>query len=164
MVFAALVLAAATASVPSWMHIDADNKSVAMDIGMAQNGNNGTLNFNGYAHGQMTITVPTGWHVDMTVTNAGEGTLPHSLEVIKTAETIPNQGIDPPAFAGAETINLATGLAMGQSDHATFLADTPGKYWIFCGVPNHGIGGMWDYFVVSSSATTPSVTIVNSAK
>jgi hypothetical protein len=30
---------------------------------------------------------------------------------------------------------------------------------MFCGVPNHGVGGMYDYFVVSSSATVPAVKI-----
>ncbi|MGZ3509958.1 MAG: sulfocyanin-like copper-binding protein [Vulcanimicrobiaceae bacterium] len=158
----ALAPASASTSVPSWMKVDAAKKSVSMTILMAANGNNGTLNFNGYAHGQMTITVPNGWNVNMHVVNKGEGTLPHSLEILKVTANIPNQGIEPPAFSGAETVNLIQGMGVGQSDDVTFVADTPGKYWIFCGVPNHGIGGMWDYFVVSSSAKTPSVTISKS--
>jgi len=85
------------------------------------------------------------------------------LEIIKIAEGIPPQGTDPPAFDGAETVDLTTGMDVGKSDHATFTADAPGKYWIFCGVPNHGVGGMWDYLVVSSTATTPSVDITPSA-
>ena len=66
--------------------------------------------------------------------------------------------IEPPAFDGAETINLLNGLGVGKSDEVDFTASTAGKYWIFCGVPDHGIGGMWDYLVVSSSATAPTVT------
>jgi sulfocyanin len=144
---------------PAWMHVDAAKKTVNFDILMAPNGDNGGLNFNGYHHGAMTITIPTGWHVDMNVTNKGFGAIPHSLEVINVAEGIPAQGSEPPAFDGAETVELTDGMAVGKSDHATFTTDTPGKYWIFCGVPNHGVGGMWDYLVVSSTATAPSVDI-----
>jgi sulfocyanin len=144
---------------PAWMHVDAAKKTVNFDVLMAPNGNNGGLNFNGFHHGQMTITVPTGWHVDLNVTNKGFGAIPHSLEVIKVAEGIPAMGSEPPAFDGAETVELNNGMSVGQSDHATFTADSPGKYWIFCGVPNHGVGGMWDYLVVSSTATKPGVEI-----
>jgi sulfocyanin len=149
---------------PAWMHVDTAKKLVYFDVLMAPNGNNGGLNFNGYHHGELTITVPTGWNVDMSVTNKGFGAIPHSLEIIKVAEGIPQQGMNPPAFDGAETVELVNGMGVGQNDHATFTADTPGKYWIFCGVPNHGVGGMWDYLVVSSTATTPGVEITPSAK
>ena len=150
--------AADMAMPPSFMTVDAPTKTVHFDIQMASNGNNGTLNFNGYAHGGMTLTVPLGWKVKMKVTNAGQGAIPHSLEIIAQAEAIPAQGIEPPAFDGAETINLLNGLGVGKSDEVDFTASTAGKYWIFCGVPDHGIGGMWDYLVVSSSATAPTVT------
>ena len=127
------------------------------EITLAENGNNGTLNINGYGHGALTIIVPKGWSVDMHVTNAGAGAIPHSLEVLPITESIPGQGSDPPVFSGAETVSLIDGMKVGQSDDMDFVADTAGKYWLFCGVPNHGIGGMWDYLVVSSSATAPSV-------
>lgn len=156
------VLAAPTT--PDWMHIDAAKKTVDFTVLMAPNGNNGGLNFNGYHHGEMTITIPTGWHVDMAVTNKGFGAIPHSLEIIRYTEGIPAEGTEPPAFDGAETIELQNGMTVGQTDHATFTVDTPGKYWIFCGVPNHGVGGMWDYLVVSSTATTPTVDITPASK
>lgn len=148
-----------SAAAPSWMKVDAAKKTVAFQIQMAENGNNGTLNFNGYGHGGMTLVVPLGWTVNMHVINAGAGAIPHSLEILPITESIPNQGSDPPAFGGAETNNLVDGMKVGQSDDLNFTADTAGKYWIFCGVPNHGVGGMYDYFVVSSSATAPSVKI-----
>jgi sulfocyanin len=160
----ALVAATATLSAtasPTWIKVDAPHKSVHYAITMAQGGNNGTLNFNGYAHGAMTITVPTGWHIAMHVTNSGGLGIPHSLEVIKTSEVIPPQGIEPPAFDQAETVNLIQGLSPGQSDDVTFDATTAGRYWIFCGVPNHGIGGMWDNFVVSPKVSAPTVTFAH---
>jgi len=155
---------AAAQTTPTWMHVDAAKKAVNFDIVMAPNGTNGGLNFNGYHHGELTITIPVGWSVDMNVTNAGFGAIPHSLEVIKDTEGIPNQGSEPPAFDGAETVELLNGMGVGKSDHATFTADTAGKYWIFCGVPNHGVGGMWDNLIVSSTATAPTVTVTSAAK
>ena len=150
--------AGADSSSPSWMTVDAPHKTVHFAIQMAENGNNGTLNFNGYAHGGMTITVPLGWSVKMKVTNAGEGAIPHSLEIIAEKETVPSQGVEPPVFDGAETVNLINGLGVGKSDEVDFTASAAGSYWMFCGVPDHGVGGMWDYFIVSSTATAPSVT------
>lgn len=141
------------------MTVDAAHKSVSFVIKMAENGNNGTLNFNGYGHGAMTLVVPMGWDVKMHVINEGAGAIPHSLEVLPVTESIPNQGSDPPAFAGAETVNLVEGMKVKQADDLDFTADTVGKYWIFCGVPNHGVGGMWDYLKISSSATAPAIQI-----
>jgi sulfocyanin len=152
----------ASAASPSWMKTDTAKKTVTFQIEMAENGNNGTLNFNGYAHGGMTLVVPKGWTVDMHVVNHGAGAIPHSLEVLPITESIPNQGSDPPAFAGAETNNLVDGMKVGQSDDLNFTADAEGKYWLFCGVPNHGVGGMYDYLVVSATATAPSVKLAAS--
>jgi sulfocyanin len=146
-----------SAAAPAWMKVDAAKKSVSFAIDMAENGNNGTLNFNGYGHGGMTLVVPQNWTVTMHVLNKGAGAIPHSLEILPITESIPNQGSEPPAFAGAETNNLLDGMKVGQSDDLSFTADSPGKYWIFCGVPNHGIGGMYDYFVVSTTAKSPTV-------
>ena len=156
---AATPAAASDAASPSWMTVDAAHKTVSFAIEMAQNGNNGTLNFNGYGHGAMSLVVPAGWSVKMHVLNKGAGGIPHSLEILPVTESIPGQGVEPPAFSGAETVNLIDGMKTGQSDEVDFTADTPGKYWIFCGVPNHGVGGMWDYLVISSSATTPTVQL-----
>ena len=154
--------AVADSAPPSWMTVDAASKTVHFTIQMAENGNNGTLNFNGYAHGGMTITVPLGWNVKMKVTNAGAGAIPHSLEIIAQTETTPPQGVEPPFFDGAETVNLINGLSVGQSDEVDFVASTAGHYWMFCGVPDHGVGGMWDNFVVSATATAPMVTFSGS--
>ena len=150
---------AAPSAAPSWMTVDAAHKKVHFDIALAENGNNGTLNINGYGHGAMTIVVPKGWSVAMHVTNAGAGAIPHSLELLPITESIPQQGSEPPVFAGAETVNLIDGMKVGQSDEMDFVADTAGKYWLFCGVPDHGVGGMWDYLVVSSTAAAPMVKI-----
>ncbi len=150
--------AALWASSPSaWMKVDAAHRRVSFTVTAAQGGANGTLNFNGYANGQMTVTVPAGWQVHIDFVNSGAGALPHSLEVIRDSGKIPPQGITP-AIAKAVSRNLIEGVPPQQTDAIDFTAAPAGRYLWFCGVPSHGTSGMWDRFVVSSSAKTPAVT------
>jgi hypothetical protein len=146
------------AASPPWMHADAAHKRVAFTVTAAQGGANGTLNFNGYANGHLTVTVPTGWQVHIDFVNSGAGALPHALEVIREGK-IPPQGIEPPAIANAETRDLIAGVPPLQKDTVDFTAWPASRYLWFCGVPSHGLSGMWDRFVVSGSAKVPSVTI-----
>jgi sulfocyanin len=151
---------AAAGALPAWVKVDAAHKSVSLKMTASFNGVNGTLNFNGYANGQMTVTVPVGWRVHVDLFNAGAGALPHSLEVIHAvpASKLPSQGIAP-AIPNAESRDLIAGVPPLQSDSFGFTAKPPGQYLWLCGVPPHGVQGMWDRFVVSSSATAPSVTV-----
>ena len=150
--------AAWAAARPSWMHVDAAHKRVSFTVTAAQGGANGTLNFNGHANGRLTVTVPTGWRVHIDFVNSGAGALPHSLEVIREGK-IPPQGIEPPAIAQADTRDLIAGIPPMQKDTVDFTAQPAGRYLWFCGVPSHGLSGMWDRFVVSGSVSVPAVTI-----
>ena len=149
---------AQAAGAPAWMHVDAAHKRVSFQVIAADTGANGTLNFNLYANGQMTVTVPAGWHVHIDFVNSGAGALPHSLEVIREITPVPPQGI-PPAIPNAATRNLVPGIPPMEKDTVDFTAAPAGRYLWFCGVPAHGIQGMWDRFVVSATATAPSVTV-----
>jgi|GEM_PF-1492928 sulfocyanin len=151
-------LEGAPGRLPAWVKVDAAHRRVAFRVVAAETGANGTLNFNGYANGQMTVTVPVGWHVHIDFVNSGAGALPHSLEVIRDTKTIPPQGV-PPAIPKAETRDLVAGVPPQQSDSLDFTAAPAGRYLWFCGVPSHGISGMWDRFVVSASAKVPSVLV-----
>jgi len=140
--------AAAATKLPSWVKVD------------AAHGANGTLNFNAYANGQMTVVVPAGWRVHIDFVNTGAGALPHSLEVIRAvpASKIPPQAI-PPAIPRAESRLLVAGIPPQQTDSFDFTAQLAGQYLWFCGVPAHGTQGMWDRLIVSASAKVPSVTV-----
>ena len=146
---------------PKWVSIDAAHHRVSFTVTAAQGGANGTLNFNGYAAGQMTVTVPVGWQVHIDFVNSGAGALPHSLEVIRDVQPVPQQGIAP-AIPRAETADLLDGIAPDPPSNkgsADFTASPAGRYLWFCGVPSHGLSGMWDHFVVSGTANLPSVTV-----
>jgi sulfocyanin len=146
------------AGAPRWVQVDAAHRRVSFTVKAADGGANGTLNFNGYANGQMTVTVPAGWTVHIDFVNTGAGALPHSLEVIREVAKIPPQGI-PPAIPKAESRDLIDGVPPLQTDSFDFTAQPAGRYLWFCGVPTHGFSGMWDRFVVSGSARLPSVAV-----
>ena len=152
--------AAAAMKMPAWVNVDAAHRAVSLKITAADGGANGTLNFNAYANGQMTVVVPAGWRVHIDFVNTGAGALPHSLEVIRAvpASKIPPQAI-PPAILRAESRDLVAGIPPQQTDSFDFTAQPPGQYLWFCGVPAHGTQGMWDRLVVSASAKVPSVTV-----
>ncbi|TMI90478.1 MAG: hypothetical protein E6H00_06790 [Bacillati bacterium ANGP1] len=151
--------AVVSAAAPPWMRVDAAHKLASFTVTAAQGGANGTLNFNGYANGRLTVTVPTGWRVHIDFVNSGAGALPHSFEVIRDTGKIPPQGIEPPAIPRAETGNLIAGVPPMRKDTVDFIAAPPGRYLWFCGVPSHGISGMWNRFVVGAGAGMPAVTI-----
>jgi len=115
---------------------------------------NGTFNFNGYAKGAMTITVPVGWRVVIHYTNGSA--LRHSFSVIPYTGTQPDKS-EPPVFAGAATRDPVSGIAVGGQETITFVAGKPGKYEYFCGILGHALAGMWNYLVVSPTAKAPSV-------
>ncbi len=122
----------------------------------------GGFNFNGYAQGAMTVTVPAGWKVVVTFENAA--VLTHSLEVQPFTAVQPPMPQTKPVFAGAATKDLALGLPKGAKATVSFTADKAGTYEFTCAVPGHASAGMWDKLVVSASAKTPSVTPDGAAK
>jgi len=157
-VFLFAISQAALGASVQWMHADAGSKSVSFDITEGAQGEGSGLNFNGYAQGHMTITVPQGWKVTMHVVN--QDSLPHSLEVAPAQSAPPIDSV-PPAFPRAETIDLKQGMPTGKRDTVTFNADKAGRYWIMCAVPGHAQGGMWDWLVVSDSVKAPNVDIAS---
>jgi len=115
---------------------------------------NGSFNFNGYAKGALTVTVPIGWKVSIRYGNASA--LRHSLDVIPYTGTQPDSA-PPPAFPGGSTKDLVDGIGVGKQEAVTFVASKAGKYEFLCGVLGHAQAGMWNLLVVSPTAKAPSV-------
>lgn len=143
---------------PEWMTFDPEKKVVQLVIVAAADGSNGTLNFNGFARDELTITVPFGWKVEVEFTNKGLGALPHSLAVTEEMNPLPIQD-GTIAFPRATTVRFIAGLLPGESDNFSFTANKEGRFLLFCGVPSHGVLGMWNYLVVSKGASLPSITV-----
>ncbi|MGH7321487.1 MAG: sulfocyanin-like copper-binding protein [Candidatus Rokuibacteriota bacterium] len=143
---------------PYWLTYDTAKHVVQLLLIGAEDGTNGTMNFNGYGNGTMTVTVPLGWKVEVEFRNKGLGALPHSLVVINEVTPLPIEG-GVPAFSRALTRALIPGLGAGETDTFDFVANKAGRFLLFCGTTGHGVIGMWDYLVVSQEAKVPGVTV-----
>jgi hypothetical protein len=109
--------------------------------------------FNGHASGSATLTVPPKANIVMNFVNK-DGT-PHSAEIISGEGALPNAAVDA-AIPRAYTNQVLQGLPQEGSDVMRFQAPESGTYRIFCGVPGHGLSGMWIWMKVDPAAKTPS--------
>jgi hypothetical protein len=109
--------------------------------------------FNGFSSGGATLTLPPKANVVINFVNK-DGT-PHSAEVIPGEGPIPNAGGDP-ALPRAFTNQLLQGLPQEGTDNMKFTMPATGSYRIFCGVPGHGLSGMWMWMKVDPAAKAPS--------
>lgn len=128
-------------------------KTVEFTLVAGQTPANGTFNFNGYAKGALTISVPAGWRVVIHYKNSSA--LRHSFSVIPFTGEQPDKS-EPPVFPGAATRDPTSGIGTGTEETITFVAGKSGKYEFFCGILGHAQAGMWNYLVVSSTAKGPS--------
>jgi plastocyanin len=133
----------ATKSPLAW---DAGTKTVTFALSA------GVFNFNGYTNGRATLTVPPKSNVVMNFTQ-DDGT-PHSAIIIDDKDPMPTMA-DQPAIPRAYTNKASEGLPQGATDVIRFVAPDSGSYRIFCGVPGHGLSGMWIRFKVDPAAKEP---------
>ena len=143
--------------VPSWLVWDAASKTATIAITAGATSTNSKWNFNGASHGDMTITVPAGSKVIIEFTN-NDAANAHSVGVVVPKEPVPASG-DGMTFASptAFTVPFVRGTPRGKTERLEFKAAEAGSFWLFCGVPPHGSGGMYVKFVVSKNAKAPSV-------
>lgn len=113
----------------------------------------GPFNFNGFTSGAATLTVPP--KANMVVNFVNKDGTPHSAEIISGEGPIPNASTDP-AIPRAYTNKALEGLPQEATDVMRFTVPETGKYRIFCGVPGHGLSGMWIWLKVDPAAKTPS--------
>jgi plastocyanin len=131
---------------------DAATKTVTFELVAGAHGAKSPFNFNGYIDGEANLIVPPGSKVVMPFYQA-DGT-PHSAEVIADKDPMPNSGGDP-AIPRAYTNKLIEGLPQEARDTISFTAPDTGSFRIFCGVPGHGLSGMWIRFTVDPKAKEP---------
>ena len=139
-----------------WLTANAPTKTATIQLTAGLTPFNGALNFNGFRDGGLTLVVPVGWTVAVNFTNH-DGMLPHSAQVIAEQKPVPNGALEKPAIDRAYTNQVAEGLPPQAKDKMRFTAQPAGNYLFFCGVPGHGLAGMWIRLKVSSDATAPSV-------
>jgi sulfocyanin len=113
------------------------------------------FNFNGYIDGELTLRVPEGATVVMNFVN-DDGT-PHSAQVIADKRPLPNMAMDQPAIPRAYTRAVSEGIAQFGKDVVRFTAAPAGRYLIYCGVPGHGLSGMWIRLDVGPGGEAPAL-------
>jgi plastocyanin len=128
---------------------DAATNTVTFDLIGGPNG----FQFNGHASGSATLTLPPKANVVMSFVNK-DGT-PHSAEIISGEGELPNAAVDA-AIPRAYTNQLLQGLPQESGDTMRFQVPESGTYRIFCGVPGHGLSGMWIWMKVDPAAKAPS--------
>jgi Sulfocyanin (SoxE) domain len=138
---------APTGTSDKWLSYDAKTNTVTFQLEA------GPFTWNGFSSGGGTLTVPPKANIVMHFVNK-DGT-PHSAEVISGEGPIPNAAVDP-AIPRAYTNKVSEGMPQEASDDMRFTMPETGSYRIFCGVPGHGLSGMWIWFKVDPAAKTPS--------
>ena len=141
----------------NWLTVDTTAKTATFQLTAGLTQLNGGLNFNGFNDGKLTLTVPTSWTVVLRFANH-DANLTHSAEVVDTTKPMPAGPVEPPAFPRAMTVRLMQGLGASEADSVRFVANKTGSYMIFCGVPGHGLAGMWIRLKVSATEKRPTLT------
>jgi hypothetical protein len=157
----ALVLGALAAA-PAWAQTgaagakylkwDGASKTVTFELIAGEDGGKSPFNFDGYIDGEANLVVPPGSNVVMNFYQK-DGT-PHSAEIIADTDPMPNMAGNP-AIPRAYTNKAVEGLPQEAKDVIRFTAPDKGSYRIFCGVPGHGLSGMWIRFTVDPAAKEP---------
>jgi sulfocyanin len=137
-----------------WVSYDAKSNTVTFQLAAGAPSSTGPFNFDGYSNGKATLVVPPGSKLVMNFVN--DDATPHSAEIIPDQDPMPNMGGDP-AIPAAYTDDLTQGMPQFGKDVIQFTAPASGSFRIFCGVPGHGLSGMWIRFRVDPSAKTATL-------
>ncbi len=117
----------------------------------------GSLAFDGYANGFLTVTIPQGWTVDATFVN-NQVILKNSAMIVPILQ-MQKGGPFTPAFPGAFSPNPSQGVKHGVVQHFHFVATHQGRYAVISAVPDgQSSSGMWDYILVKN-VSKPSIRI-----
>ena len=141
---------------PSWMNADVHLKEVTFDLVAGWDGSNNAFNYNGYYAGGVTLNVPSGWKVNISLANQ-DASAPHHIMVTRPYKKgeIPNQ------LSPDETVlsrAYMDDIYHGEHESMSFIAKE-GHYWLFCGIMGHGVNDMWIEFDVNSELSKPEVVI-----
>jgi hypothetical protein len=135
-----------------WLKWDPATKTVTFELISGLDGAKSPFNFNGYTDGEANLIVPPASSVVMNFIQK-DGT-PHSAELIADKDPMPTIAGEP-AIPRAYTNKAAEGLPQEATDVMRFTAPESGSFRIFCGVPGHGLSGMWIRFTVDPAAKAP---------
>lgn len=129
--------------------VDAASRSAVLTLVAGYPASSLQFNFNGYANGELRVTVPVGWTLDVQCQN--RGTVPNSCAIVAGARDTE------PVRPEWSTPDPRSGLPSGASASFEFVPDAPGSYRITSLVPGRESAGMWAALTVVADGT-PSIT------
>jgi Sulfocyanin (SoxE) domain len=132
-----------------FMHVDAKHRTVRVALVAGYNGSNGGFNFDGYGRGELTVSIPRGWRVDVTCSNRSG--MYNSCVVVRGAMSFT------PAFPGASTPNPTQGMQRGRKASFSFVASRVGSFRFASVVPGHEEARMWDVLEITRGGK-PAIT------
>jgi len=146
---------------PDWMQVNDSDQTVEMEVIAARTSANSNWNFNGYANGNATITVPQGYEVTIEFSNE-DPAVAHSLGIDDRPNGWPATFSDPqPVFGGGISSNptsMSQATMPGESETVTFTTSEAGEFYMVCYIPGHAVAGMWIHFHVSSDGSSGFTT------
>lgn len=137
---------------PVFLTQDAKKKIVCLHVIATLTEENYGMNFNGYAKGAATYTIPKGWKVEVTFVN--NSPVPHSLVVVDE-DTTGKLRMGEPYFDGATTPEAEKGVTNTEQKF-TFTPDEAGDFAFACGFPSHSANGHWIKLNISDDAKEAS--------
>jgi PQQ-dependent dehydrogenase (methanol/ethanol family) len=142
-----------------WLWVNSAKKLAVIKVEAAATGANNGFNFDGYFNGQATFTMPQYWGLAIEFRN--DAALPHSAAI--TDKHVAPATVETLGALPAETSNATRGTT-GKTWEIVgaglgLVTSTAGHFYLSCLVPGHLASGMWDNFVVSPTATMPSLTV-----
>lgn len=141
-------------SMPDWYAVDHDAGTVAITLTAGSTPDNNYWNYNGYTNGELAISVPEGYTVEITLVN-NDPNMAHSVGVSTERSNFTMPPTPEPVFAGAITENpqsMIDATMPGETETITFTADAAGSYSLVCYIAGHSAVGMWLFFDVSADA------------
>jgi sulfocyanin len=146
---------AAQAALKPGVVSDSATRTAIVTLVAGMDGDNAGFNFNGKHNGELLLTVPTGWTVELRFLNK-DGAQPHGFDVIPYQTPIPTAPL-PPAFPTAQSDKHNEGLGSGKGITVRFAVGAPGRFYIRCPVPGHASIGMYLLMEVSATATAATL-------
>jgi hypothetical protein len=135
-----------------WLRWNAGARIATLTLIPGYGGAYNGFNFNGYGKGQVLVTIPQGWKLEVRCQNTAS-TKPHSCAIVR------GPGARRPAIRGAATPQPTGGVPPGKSATFSFRATAAATYRIASLVPDEERAGMWDVLTVARSGG-PSVTLL----
>lgn len=140
-------------TIPDWYSIDHDAQTVDLTMVAGSTPDNNYWNYNGYIRGEIAITVPEGYTVNIELVNE-DPNMAHSVGISDELANFTMPPAPNPVFEGAISSNpqsMIDSTMPGESETITFVADAAGNYSMVCYIAGHSAVGMWLFFNVSSN-------------